>query len=301
MRPLGTAILALALTGRPALSQAPLATDLWRVAAATLASPEALASGPAGSLWNPAAPAGRSSLRHQFAIETIHSPAEMGVAGVVGGLSRHQRGIGTVTLLYGRMGIEDLARTETSPEALPDGVPVYAQVTSLGYATGVSDRLTLGVAVRSLSARLASRREGRGALDFGGRLALRGGFALAAATRFLDPLFGSGRTSTSWSVALEWLTPPFELFGLPAGVNVRAGSTAGAGEQVRFLGLGLDAARLLQVDLGAANELAFGAAVWRARVAVSLVAGRYTVRFARDSGVHGFGGTYRFGLGVEAP
>lgn len=294
---LQSTVFALTVAGAAqAPAQAPVATDLWRVAAATLAVPEALADGPSASLWNPSSAHRPDLRRHVLGIEVVSSPPEMGVAGVVASVSRRQPGVGTVTLLYGRMGIEDLSRTETSPEALAGGIPVYSQLVSFGFATDVSPRLRAGAALRSLRARLGDRAEQRTALDAGGTLELPWRLTLAASTRFFDPAMSSGRTSASHSAALAWQPLRLRMWGAAVALSSRLGVTSGPGERARLAGAGLDASGRLLLDLAAVQETAFGRSAWRARVAVALASGPYRITMGRDSGTNGFGATYRFAL-----
>ncbi len=71
----------LALGGSRALSQQATGTTLWRVAATTLATPPALAIGPAAVLWNPAQT--EDSARMQLAVEAIQTPAAVDATGLI--------------------------------------------------------------------------------------------------------------------------------------------------------------------------------------------------------------------------
>ncbi|MBI4542662.1 MAG: hypothetical protein HY705_06505, partial [Gemmatimonadetes bacterium] len=139
----------------PAAGQAAVASDLWRVAAGTLAVPAAIASDGSAALWTPAilVPPG-GWLR--VGVESVHSPSEIGVNGALAAVAL-RAGRVTLNAVYGRMGLDDLVRTETSPEALGGSIPVYAQVLSLGAARPFGASFTAGAAARLLSGRLATR------------------------------------------------------------------------------------------------------------------------------------------------
>jgi hypothetical protein len=293
------ALLPLALTcfiARPALPQAALTSDLWRVAEGTLVTPVPFADGPGAALWTPAAllePRG-PSLR--VGIETIHTPTEIGVDGAVATVGIRLGGLGTMNLVYGRMGVDDLARTETSPELVGGSIPVYAQVLSLGMARAVGENVVLGAAARRLSGRLAELERSQGSLDFG--VIYRGieRLRVGASTQFFDPAIGEAEQASSYSLGVAYRVPPFDGWGSTWNGELRYGATAEHGEEVRhLLALGFEIAALT-LEAGASNEAVAGIGVWRSRLGLGLRAGRYHVQLARDGGVNGFGAAYRVGL-----
>ena len=146
-------ILAAAALASPsaARAQAALTTDLWRVAAGTLVVPPALATDGSAARWTPAIALPGSGLAARVGLETIHADADAGVSGAVAAIAFRPSGTITVNFVYGRMSVGDLVRTETSPEAL-GGIPVFAQVVSLGIARTVAGGLlTVGAAARALT------------------------------------------------------------------------------------------------------------------------------------------------------
>src|SRR5438445_13612009 len=63
------------------LGQEGAGAELWRVAAATLAQPPALATGGAAGFWNPAQPA--TGERAGLGLEVVNTPAAVGGSGVL--------------------------------------------------------------------------------------------------------------------------------------------------------------------------------------------------------------------------
>lgn len=151
-------VLVLAVAGivgapRDAAGQAAVASDLWQVAAGTLVVPAALADDGSAALWTPASALTRSGPSLRVGIEAIHAPSEVGISGGIATLAVRLGGLGTLDAVYGRLGIDGLVRTETSPEDIGD-IPVYAEVLSLGLARAITPSLVVGAAVRSIAGQL---------------------------------------------------------------------------------------------------------------------------------------------------
>lgn len=279
----------------PAAGQAAIASDLWRVAAGTLAVPAAIASDGSAALWTPAilVPPG-GWLR--VGVESVHSPSEIGVNGALAAVAL-RAGRVTLNAVYGRMGLDDLVRTETSPEALGGSIPVYAQVLSLGAARPFGASFTAGAAARLLSGRLATRGRAQLGIDLGLVYSGVSRLRLGVATRFFDPTLGEAEQASSYEFGVEYGMADLTLGATRSDVRLRYGATASHGEGVQHLlsaGLGIGGA--LALDLGAAREQSAGGNVWRSRSALGVTAGRYRVQVGRDGGANGFGATYRFGV-----
>lgn len=284
----------------PLAAQVPLATDLWRVAAGTETRPGALAEGALAPFWTPAVVLA-DSVRVRAGIESIHAPEEIGVTGATAALLLRSRA-GTLAFTYGRVGLDDIVRTETSPEAVGGNVPAWASAASAGLARRFGDHAVAGLAARVLSGRLGDQDERRLALDFGVTWSplprTRAGFA----TRYFDPLLGRGAAEASYIAGLTHTLPAFDAWGAPARLEARYGLAAQRGEAVQhLLAAGLVLARILALDVGAAREAVAGESYWRTRFGIGLVAGHYHIDVGRDGGVNGFGATYRFGLTAEYP
>src|SRR5712691_12332550 len=71
----------LLLDAQRAPGQEATGTTLWRVAATTLATPPALALGPAAAIWNPAQT--EDSARLLLAVEAIQTPAAVDATGLI--------------------------------------------------------------------------------------------------------------------------------------------------------------------------------------------------------------------------
>jgi len=293
----GALVAAAALAGPAvALGQDAVSADLWRVAEGTLVVPAALAEDGSAALWTPASVLGPGAPGMRVGIEAIHSPADVGLSGGVATMGLRLGGLGTLNAVYGRLGVDGLVRTETSPQSMGD-IPVYAEVVSLGLARRVTPALVVGLAVRSLNGQLDVVSHSQIGVDAGVRYTTRSRFTFAAATRFFDPSLPRSQTGTTYNLAASYESRPVPMWGATGTIAVRYGATFSAGEGVQHLlsaGLGLN--HVMQLDVGTSRETTAGTSVWRSRFGLALTAGRYRVYLGRDGGVNGFGASYRFGL-----
>lgn len=302
MRSAAIAMLVLLGAAPRAAAQAALVSDLWRVAAATLVQPAATTDGAAAAFWTPALvlPALRPWLR--AGVELIHTPAELGVNGSTVAISARLRGVGTASVVYGRIGLDDLVRTETSPEALDGPIPAYAEAFSLGLARAVGRGLDAGVAVRHLAGRLADRSHTQLAVDVGLLYTGAPHLRIGAATRFWDPRFGTAEEAATYSLGAELASSEFGAWGSTLRLALRYGATDTHDEELQhLLSAGIVLGGVLALDLGAARESSGGLPQWSSRGALGIISGHYRVQVGRDGGVNGFGATYRFGLAAEFP
>lgn len=295
----GVGLLVLALAPRTAVlaQAAALTSDLWRIAAGTLVEPDAIASGGVAPFWTPAVILPATAPAARVGVETIHTQSDIGVNGGIAALAMRVGRLGTLHAVYGHIGLGDLVRTETSPEGLGGSIPVFADVLSLGAARRVAPAFVVGAAMRLADGRLADRERTQTSVDVGIQFDGVRRLRLGATTRFWDPTFGAAERGASYSLGGEYRAPGFPLWGTDATILVRYGITLLHGESPQHLlagGLVLDDA--FELDVGMAHEQAGEEAVVRSRFGLGVGAGRYRIVVARDSGVNGFGATYRFGL-----
>ncbi len=277
-------------------AQAAITSDLWRLAAGTLVIPAALAVDGSAALWTPAVvlPAAGPALR--VGIEAIHSPSDIGVNGGLATLGFRAGGLGTVSVVYGRLGVDGLVRTETSPEAIGGDIAVYSEVLSAGFARELGAGFTAGLAARALSGRLDVLSHSEIGLDLGLRYALQR-FSVGVSTRFFDPALREQESAAAYSAAISYRTAQGQAWGTTDDLRFWYGVGWAPGEGMQHLvTVGLNVGEVMEVDVGAAREETAGFEVWRSRLGISLDVGRYRVYLGRDGGVNGFGATYRFGL-----
>src|SRR5438034_38588 len=113
----------LALGGPRATAQQAAGTTLWRVAATTLATPAALAVGPAAALWNPAQT--EDGARLQLGVEAIQTPSAVDATGVIATVRVPAGALGQVGVLFGRVGLSDISQTIDSPDPTGGVISVY--------------------------------------------------------------------------------------------------------------------------------------------------------------------------------
>ena len=292
-RPLPLLVIAILLP-HGVRAQASIASDLWRVAAGTLAVPASLSEGGMAPVWTPAVALGEGE-RARLGIEAIHTPPELAVTGGLIAFTTRVRGLGTVSLTYGRISVGDVAYTETSPEALGD-VAIYNQSVSAGLSGRIGRGVIGGLALRYLSGVLGFASRQQFGLD-AGAIYTTPHLRLGAATRFFDPHFGASEGAASYNAGAEYRSTPFDAWGTRALLLARYGITAQRGEAAQhLLGAGLALGTSFALDAGAAHESTDGSAVWRSRLAFAVGSGAFHFQIGRDGGVNGFGATYRLAL-----
>lgn len=243
--------------------------------------------------WNPAATVVGPGLA--AGVEVLQTPDVVSLSGVVGGVAW---GIGSrfgVGVLGGRVSVKDLVRTTTSPTSEFGEIPVYAQLAGVAAAArfGV---VTVGGVVRGHDARFDTLDDSRVTADVGIRLTPHRRLAVAAASRFAPPVFG-GDNTTDYNAALEYGVRTATVWGSEAVVVGRYGLNYRPDVGVEhFLGVGVDLAARLRVDLGWNREHGLGTTAWRSAVGLALRAGRYVIAIARGSGLSGLGASFRLSL-----
>lgn len=282
------------MAARPLLGQAAVATDLWRVVQGTLTRPMALSAGGTATMWTPAVRLD-TAIRWRVGVEAVHAPAETGVqSGYVGVAMR--RGLTTFHAGYGRIGVNDVAATETSPETIGGDVPIWSQSASMGLAVEPLPGLTAGAALRYVSGRLGPERHAQAGVDVGVRYEGFERLRLGFATQFFDPSFGESARGSVYSMGSEYAFSPWDAWGAGAQLSLRYGLVLQSGERAQQLLIGGLVVGRLGVDWGVAHENAFGRGLWRSRFGINLGAGGYRVDIGRDGGANDFGATWRFGV-----
>jgi hypothetical protein len=282
-------------TARLLSSQASSGGELWRLAAATMPVPAALAGGAVASYWNPA----QGALpRGQLGLDLIQTPAAVGAIGFIGAIRIPIRRVGSFGFVYARMGLGDLVRTTDSPD--PDGttIPFYTQSSGVTWARGFGGGATaLGIALTYHETRLDGIRADRWTIDVGvTHWFLADRLRLAAGTRGLRRL--GNDPGQDVNVGVEYRLWRGTLWGTTGGTLVGRygfgfGHPGGADHQ---LGAGLDVGPSVSLDAIVAREESYGNAAWRSAAGVRIAVGRYRLTLARDGGVSDLGSTFRIGL-----
>lgn len=285
--------LACALPFRALPGQAGAGSELWRLAAATIPVPAALATGVVASYWNPA----QSSAGHgQVGLDLIQTPAAVGATGLIGGVRAALGTVGSVGFVYGRMGLGDLVRTTESPDPVGATIPFYTQSAGLTWSRTLA-ATSLGAALTFHDTRLDESSIHRWTFDLGmSRSLWQDRIRVAAGTRGLRRL-GSD-PSQDVNVGLQVRAWAGTLWGTTVGTLVARygfafGHPGGADHQ---LGAGLDIGASVSLDAIVAREASYGNAAWRSAAGIRIAVGRYRLSLARDGGVSDLGSTFRVGL-----
>jgi hypothetical protein len=274
------------------LAQDAAGTQLWRLAAATLPLPPALATGGVASWWNPAQ---RDSLT-SAALELIQTSATVGASGFVSALRVRINGVGRVGVAYGRMRMSDLVRTTFSPD--PDGasIPYFSHAARLHWNRDIG-QTTVGAAVAYHETRLDTRSDDRWTLDVGARSSLTDWVVVAAATHFLATLGESPAQDVYGAAQVRLWRGELWTGSGRSTVSARYGVSVGSGlGAAHHLGTGIDVGGVFVADLLVAREGGYGVSHWRPVGGMQLRVGRYRILFAGDAGVRRVGASYRVGL-----
>lgn len=296
MQRIGLLFLGLFVWGiRPIRAQEATGTTLWRVAAATVPTPAALALGPAAALWNPAQRS--DSARVIVAVEAIQTPAAVDATGIITTVRLPATKVGEFGLIYGRVGLSDISQTVDSPDPSGTSVPVYTFAVGGTWSRrfGGTD---VGATLAFHETRLDTQRSNRTTFDLGASHAFSGDLLrIAAATHF----FSSLRVDD----------PSQDIY---AGVEARVWQGAVSGERavlrgrygIAFahgftadhqFGVGIEFAKSFGFDFLVAHEGSYGnESGWRPVAGARIVIGKYNLTVARDGGVNDIGAAYRVGI-----
>jgi hypothetical protein len=266
--------------------------------AATLPLPPALAGGATAAFWNPAQHHGPRDLVTGF--EVVRTPTTIGADGFLAAAHRRLGGLGYVGLMYGRMQIADLVRTDVSPEAVAGRIP-YEAVTISATWTPRLALGTAGLAVRLREDRLDTKRARRWTVDAG--LQQRWGrFRVAAATHLLSALGGDPAQDVFAGVGVRVWEGEAWPGSRRASIEARYGVAFGRGYPTDHqIGVGVAVGRTFGMDAMVVRESSYGIAAWRPAVGFRLTVGPYVVTLAGDGGVNDVGSAYRVGLELAFP
>lgn len=285
--------LACTLPAQGLMGQAGAGSELWRLAAATIPVPAALATGVAASYWNPAqASAGAG----QVGLDLIQTPAAVGATGLIGGVRVSLRHVGSLGFVYGRMGLGDLVRTIDSPDPAGTTIPFYTQSAGLTWAQAFA-ATTVGAALTYHDTRLDDTYTHRWTVDLGvSRSLWQDKIRIAAGTRGLRRLGSDPAQDVNLGLQVRaWRGTLWGSTGgtLVARYGLAFGHLGGADQQ---LGAGLDVGSSVSCDAIIARESSYGNAAWRSAAGIRIAVGRYRLSLARDGGVSDLGSTFRVGL-----
>ena len=272
--------------------------ELWRLAAATVPVPEALATGGAAVFWNAAQR--DDAARTLLGIDAIQTPEAVDAAGFLGALRTRLGGGGggwRVGLMYGRMQLRGLARTYVSPEPDQGTIPFFTH-TFGATAALVEGQTALGATVAYHETRLDNADVEHWTLDAGLDRRINDVLRVAAATHFFSRASTRDAAQDIYA-GLEYraFRGPLWTGASPANIRLRYGVAVahGFGADHRF-GAGIDFGDPLAFDLLVARDGGYAGATWRVVGGLRVGIGRYHVTFARDGGGSDLGSAFRVGL-----
>ncbi len=296
MQRIGLLVLGLLGCGfRPGGAQEAAGTTLWRVAAATVPTPAALAVGPAAAFWNPAQRV--DSARVILAVEAIQTPSAVDASGIIATVRVPAGKIGELGIIYGRVGLSDITQTMDSPDPTGAVVPVY----TFGLGGTWSRRIgptNVGATLAFHQTRLDTEISDRMTLDVGASHAFSGDkFRIAAATHFFSSL-DTNDPSQDIYAGVEARVWHGMISGERAALRGRYGIAFAHGFTAdQQVGLGVELAQSFMFDFLLAYEGGYGnGSTWRPVAGIRLTIGKYHLTLARDAGVNDVGSAYRVGI-----
>jgi len=279
-------------------AQAATGTTLWRGAGTTLATPPALAQGAAATIWNPAQTA--DSARLQLALEAIQTPSAINATGMIGTIRIPAGRIGHLGLVYGRVGLSDIAQTIDSPDPTGSAVPVYTFAVGANWSRSLSGT-DVGATVAFHETRLDEENDDRWTLDVGASRSFSSDrFRIAAATHFFSSFTANDPAQDVFAgVEARIWTGPVSERGDRTVIRGRYGISFAHGFTADHqLGIGAELSKIVNIDVLFAHEGGYSSGSWRPVVGLGLAIGKYRIGLARDGGVSDLGSAYR--VGVEA-
>lgn len=298
MQRIGLLMLGLVTTtaGRLAGQQA-TGTTLWRVAGTTLATPPALALGPAAAFWNPAQT--QDGARLQLGVEAIQTPSAVDATGIIATMRVPAGKIGQLGVIFGRVGLSDVTQTVDSPDPSGSGVPVYTLALG-GTWSRLVGGTSLGATLAFHETRLDVARADRWTIDVGAsRSLIDDRLRIAAATHFFSSLRANDPSQDIYA-GVEgrlWSGP---MSGNRVVVRGRYGISFAHGFTAdHHFGAGADFGKTIALDLLLAHEGSYGPGSWRPVGGLRLMIGKYRVTLARDAGINDLGSSYRVGVDMR--
>jgi hypothetical protein len=295
MQRIGLLLLGFCASGmRPIAAQEATGTTLWRVAAATVPTPAALAVGPIAALWNPAQRT--DSGRVILALDVIQTPPTVDASGVITTVRVPAKHIGELGLIYGRVGLSDISQTMDSPDPTGVVVPVYTFALGGTWSRrfGSTD---LGATLAFHQTRLDTQRSERMTFDIGATHTFSDVLRIAAATHFFSSLSVDDPSQDLYG-GIEARVWQGKLSGERAVLRGRYGIAFAHGFQADHqLGIGAELAKTFTFDFLVAHEGSYGAeSGWRPVAGARITIGKYNLTLARDGGVNDVGAAYRVGI-----
>jgi hypothetical protein len=228
----------------------------------------------------------------------LQTPDVVGLSGLVAGASTWIGSRIETGVIGGRMDVDDLVRTTTSPVS-SGSIPVYAQFVGVNAGARLG-MVTLGALVSLHDVRFDLDHSDGFTTDLGVRVVPFERLTVAAATHWL-PADLSDQPNTDFFAGAQYAIREAPIWGARARVTARYGITLRQHTDAdHTVGLGLVLDDQFSVDGAWARETAFGVSQWRPEVAVAFRVGHYTVAVGRGGGLNGLGPTYRIGLDAGA-
>jgi hypothetical protein len=272
-------------------AQAPEGAELWRLAGTALARPAALMGGSTNRIWNPAPLMDMRGTT--FGVQVLQTPDMIDLSGAVAGATVGLGAHWEISGIGGRMQVEDLVRTTTSPVS-GGSIPIFSQFAgaTIGLRTGI---LSVGVLATLHDTQFDLDHSVGLTTDIGLRLEPVERLTLAAATHWFPADF-SDQANTDFFAGGQYVVQA-PIWGANAHLAARYGVTVHRSSDVDHeVGLGLVLDDQFSVDGAWARETAFGNSEWRPELAVSFRVGHYTIAVGRGGGLNGVGPTYRVSL-----
>ncbi|MBI4540020.1 MAG: hypothetical protein HY704_10995 [Gemmatimonadetes bacterium] len=256
--------------------------------------PEALLTGGAAALWNPAGISAGVDGHGEMWIAHVDGPDATGLRGLAMSVTGNLPWIGRVAAAYQHLGIGDIPRTDESPSADGALLDVGDDAVAVSLARRVPPGAAVGLAVRYLRAGYRDRVADRVAVDAG--VILRAELALPSRFAILLRDFPA---EPAWRAGVEMTTP--ERVPRPWSARIAYGIAdrfEGDAVEHRFA-TGVTWRRRLHVEAGLSHTTEDGS--WVGLWMLGADFGRYSVAVLWEELPNDFGPALHYRFAIELP
>lgn len=283
---------ALLVAANGALAQRVPGRDLLTYPLGLAGEPAALGTGPSNGLWNPATTVLGPDETLRLAGAGVSAPIDLALSAQVVGAAFRIRSLGTLSFGLAHAAVVDLVHTETDPQSVGGDIPYTTWLISAGLARAVSNRVSVGGALRWHTGRVMDRTGNAAILDIG---AVAHGLTsldarVGASTFLASPQSGTRPALAAAADARVYQADSVRTLRAGLGLTVADG---GGAERFPFVDARFHGVR---VRGGPVQVRAYGVTSWRARLAVLLTHSDYTLSVVREDNASGLAPTYQLGV-----
>lgn len=280
-------MLVLGFAVRPASAQ-----RLLELQVRTSAGADALAAGAAGLFWNPAAITPFTGVLEALIVE-VRGSSPTGLDGVALAGAYRLNPRTTLAAGYQHIGVDEIPRTEDSPQYEPGTIDIGEHVFATALAREFANGLRLGATIRfTRSAEIAG---GDAVAEFGAGAVYRSSLPFSpalGASAGIDEDRG-----TNWTAGVD-IAPPLDLGDWALRASFGTGSSARVHGLTHRIAAGIDWGDRITVSAGLAGEPDAAGRSWQPVAAVGVRLNRYNIGVLREELPNDFGAIHSLRFSV---